>query len=88
MRRIIFSLLATASIVTSWTGSSPAMAHGYKYCLLGKTWGIPGSCEFSTFDRCLESSWKTGFGCVVNPRYTFAKAPRPKKNRNRPTRDR
>jgi hypothetical protein len=86
MRRTIFPLLATASIVIFWAGSSPALANGYKYCLLGKTWGLPGSCEFSTFDGCLAFSWRTGFGCVVDPRYAFAKAPRPKKNRNRPDR--
>jgi Protein of unknown function (DUF3551) len=74
MCRMIFRSLAAASIVTLWAASSPALAHDYyNYCLLGRIWGYPGSCEFSTFQECLAASWRTGFGCVINPRYALAR---------------
>jgi Protein of unknown function (DUF3551) len=73
MRKMTFPVLAGASIVILWVASSPAPAHDYNYCLLGRIWGYTGCCEFSTFQQCLVSSLKTGFGCVVNPRYALAR---------------
>jgi hypothetical protein len=78
MHRMGFAALAAASILSLWTAASPALAlaHSHDYCLLGRIWGYPGSCEFSTFRECLASSSETGFGCVVNPRYALATRPR------------
>jgi hypothetical protein len=72
---MILPALAAASIVTLLAASSPALAraHEDRYCLLGKVWGYPGSCEFSTFQQCLVTSSETGFGCVVNPRYALVR---------------
>jgi hypothetical protein len=72
MRNMTFPILAGASIIMLWTASSPAQAHGHNYCLLGKNWGSAGSCVFFTFQQCLMSSRKTGFGCVVNPPIRFS----------------
>ena len=80
MRKMTFPMLAGASIVMLWAASSPAQAHDHNYCLLDRIWGYTGSCEFSTFQQCLVSSLKTGFGCVVKPRYAFA---RPRRHQSR-----
>ena len=76
MHRISFAAVAAASLLSLCAAGSPARSHPNDYCLLGRIWGYPGDCAFTTFGACLASSSETGFGCVVNPRYALAGRPR------------
>jgi hypothetical protein len=71
MRRMIFSALAVASLVSVWAFSSPALAQDYKYCLQGRQWGYPGNCQFTNYRQCMASASGTHAYCGVNPRYAY-----------------
>jgi hypothetical protein len=42
------------------------------YCLQGKEYGMPGLCEFQTYEQCQASASGTSSYCGINPRYAFA----------------
>ena len=42
------------------------------YCLQGKDYGLPGLCEFHTYQECQAAASGTASYCGINPRYAFA----------------
>jgi hypothetical protein len=71
MRKMIFSALAAAFLVSAWAAVSPAEAQNSKYCLQGRQWGFPGNCQFSSRQQCLASASGTNASCGINPRYAY-----------------
>ena len=48
------------------------------YCLQGKDYGMPGLCEFHSYQECQAAAAGTSSYCGVNPRYAFEQqAPNP-----------
>ncbi|MEY9676982.1 DUF3551 domain-containing protein [Bradyrhizobium elkanii] len=41
------------------------------YCLQGRAWGYPGTCQFSTYGQCMATASGTGGYCHLNPVYAF-----------------
>jgi len=70
-KTMLLAAAAAVSFATLWAASSPAMAFDYKYCLQGRQWGYPGSCQFSTYRQCLASASGTGSACGLNPAYGY-----------------
>jgi len=58
------------------TGSmSPALAaQGMQdsYCLQGRQWGVPGNCQFSSYQQCMATASGTDAYCGINPMKAFA----------------
>jgi hypothetical protein len=73
MRHLFQPLFLAASLVTLLCGAQPAMAQDYKYCLQGRQWGYPGSCEFSNFSQCRAAASGTESSCGINPRFALAR---------------
>jgi Protein of unknown function (DUF3551) len=72
MRKVMFAILAlSAAAVGSVTGSSPAAAYDYPYCLQGRGIGIPGECSYSSYEQCMASASGRALYCNVNPRVAF-----------------
>jgi hypothetical protein len=61
----IFMILACFAALVSTV--QPAAAG--KYCMQGRHWGFPGSCQFSSRRQCMASASGTGASCGINPRY-------------------
>ena len=48
MRNTMLAFLAlSATTAATVTGSSPAAAYDYRYCLQGRGVGVPGDCSYS-----------------------------------------
>jgi uncharacterized protein DUF3551 len=68
-------LLSAILVLTAIVSSQPAAAA--KYCLQGRTWGYPGSCQFTTYAQCAATASGTNAYCGINPRWAFARQARP-----------
>lgn len=42
------------------------------YCLQGRDYGMPGLCEFSSYEQCEATASGTFSYCGINPRFAFA----------------
>lgn len=51
-------LIALGSFSTATSRRHPSIppARQDLYCLQGRSWGYPGSCEFSTYDQCMATA--------------------------------
>jgi hypothetical protein len=77
MRNAILAILAlSAATAATVTGSSPAAAYDYPYCLQGRNIGIPGDCSYATYGQCMASASGRGLYCNVNPRFAYGQQPR------------
>jgi hypothetical protein len=77
MRQLIFvAMLAAAGL-----GCSAASAHDYRYCLQGQDYGYPGLCQFTSYPQCEATASGTLSYCGVNPRFSYAQAPRGRRPR-------
>ena len=75
MLKIIRAAVFVATVFTAL----PASAHDpcdYPYCLQGKMWGYPGSCNFTSYQQCQASASGTDAYCGPNPRFLFEPQPR------------
>jgi len=72
MRNAMLAILAlSAAAVGSVTGSSPAAAYDYPYCLQGRGIGIPGECAYASYEQCMASASGRALSCNINPRVAF-----------------
>ena len=60
---------------TADTGSAPAAAYDYPYCLQGRGVGIPGDCSYQTYAQCMASASGRALYCNINPRVAFGPLP-------------
>lgn len=66
-------LVVLAAGAATMTGSSPAAAYDYPYCVQGRGIGIPGDCSYQTYAQCMASASGRGLYCNINPRAAFGK---------------
>ena len=77
MRKTILAMMTLAAAgVASFAGAAPAAAHDYPYCLQGKEYGLPGLCQFATYEQCQATARGTTSYCGLNPRFAYALQPR------------
>jgi hypothetical protein len=83
MRNTMFATLALLTVgAATMTGSGPAAAIDYPYCIQGGGWGIPGDCSYRTYAQCQASASGRRVYCNVNPRFAYGQ-----QRRARPYRD-
>jgi hypothetical protein len=77
MRRL--TLIATLGILSfAPSAASAGMVHDFfdrpdlPYCLQGRDYGMPGNCEFPTYEACQAAASGTASFCGINPRFAFA----------------
>jgi hypothetical protein len=83
MRSLV--LIATLGVLSlAPSAASAEMLHDFfnppdlPYCLQGKDYGVPGLCEFRSYEECRVAASGTSSYCGVNPRFAFAQpAPNP-----------
>jgi hypothetical protein len=44
----------------------------YPYCLQGREYGLPGLCQFTSYEQCEATASGTFSYCGINPRFAFA----------------
>ncbi|MBP0114377.1 DUF3551 domain-containing protein [Bradyrhizobium vignae] len=80
MRNLLFLIILALPILVGfgWPSTAAPRGHSYIppprqdiYCLQGRSWGYPGSCEFSTYDQCMATASGTLAHCGMNPIYAF-----------------
>jgi hypothetical protein len=77
MRNVMLAILAlSAATAASVTGTSPAAAYDYPYCVQGRGVGVPGDCSYSSYGQCMASASGRGLYCTVNPRVAFGQQQR------------
>ena len=64
-----FAALMFAALPASAQPNDP---YDYPYCLQGKEYGLPGLCQFSSYQQCQASASGTFSYCGPNPRFAFA----------------
>ncbi|WP_082653752.1 DUF3551 domain-containing protein [Bradyrhizobium pachyrhizi] len=81
MRYLQFIIATVVSALASFGSYSTADARNRAeyvfpaiqdtYCLQGRAWGYPGTCQFSTYGQCMATASGTGGYCHLNPVYAF-----------------
>jgi hypothetical protein len=74
MRQIMFALtlVGGVAIAASAVGVTPAEARDYPYCLQGQDVGMPGDCNYMTYEQCMLSASGRLAYCNINPRFAFS----------------
>ncbi|HKU08847.1 MAG TPA: DUF3551 domain-containing protein [Bradyrhizobium sp.] len=73
----MFAILTVLAAGTaSVTGSAPAAAYDYPYCLQGRQTGYPGDCSYQTYAACMATASGLLAYCGINPRVAFGVQPR------------
>jgi hypothetical protein len=67
MRQII----AAAAFAAMAFAAAPASAHDYPWCLQGREYGLPGLCQFTSYQQCQATASGTFSYCGANPRFAF-----------------
>lgn len=62
------ALLAILAVGTLMGASALLSTENSAYCLQGGERGYPGSCRFSTYQKCIASAFGTDATCGTNPR--------------------
>lgn len=74
MRNATLAMLAVlAAGAATLTGSGPAAARDYPYCIQGGGFGVPGDCSYSSYAQCQASAAGRHVYCNVNPRFAFGR---------------
>jgi len=77
MRNVMLAILALSAVTAaSVTGTSPAAAYDYPYCVQGRGVGVPGDCSYATYGQCMASASGRAVYCGVNPRVAFGQQQR------------
>lgn len=72
MRNTMLAMLTILAAGTAMTtGSSPAAARDYPYCVQGRGLGYPGDCSYRSYAQCMASASGRGLDCNVNPRAAY-----------------
>jgi Protein of unknown function (DUF3551) len=45
--------------------------YDYPYCLQGRDYGLPGLCQFTSYQQCQATAWGTFSYCGINPRFAY-----------------
>ena len=70
MRRSIGAAAFVAIVFTALSASAqPNDPYDYPYCLQGRDCGLPGLCQFASYQQCQASAQGTFSYCGVNPRF-------------------
>ena len=73
MLKIIGAAAFAAMVFTALPASAqPDDPYDYPYCLQGKQYGLPGLCQFTSYQQCQATAWGTFSYCGINPRFAFA----------------
>jgi hypothetical protein len=69
--------IAAAAFVAIIFTAPPASAqpndpYDYPYCLQGKEYGLPGLCQFSSYEQCQATARATTSYCGLNPRFAYS----------------
>jgi Protein of unknown function (DUF3551) len=75
MRQIV--LAACIGVVFT---AAPAAARDYPYCLQGRDYGYPGSCQFTSYQQCQATASGTFSYCGLNPRFAYGRQPQPRRS--------
>ena len=72
MRKSIGAATFIAMVFTALSASAqPNDPYDYPYCLQGKDHGLPGLCQFTSYQQCQASASGTFSYCGVNPRFAY-----------------
>lgn len=72
MRKTLLAMMTVlAAGAASVTGSAPAAAYDYPYCLQGRGVGIPGDCSYPSYATCMAAASGRALSCNINPRVAF-----------------
>jgi hypothetical protein len=83
MRKAMLAMMTVlAAGAASFTGSAPAAAYDYRYCLQGRGVGIPGDCSYATYAQCMASASGRALYCNINPRVAFGQQRPVRRNPN------
>jgi Protein of unknown function (DUF3551) len=76
MRSLV--LIATLGVLSLAPSAASAGVFGYfdrpdmPYCIQGRDYGIPGLCQFRSYEECEATASGTFGYCNINPRFAFA----------------
>jgi hypothetical protein len=72
MRKIIAAAAFVATVFTALPASAqPNDPYDYPFCLQGHDYGLPGLCQFTSYQQCQATAWGTLSYCGPNPRFYF-----------------
>ena len=76
MREIIAAAAFVAVAFTALPAyAQPSDPYDYPYCLQGHQYGLPGLCQFTSYQQCQASAYGTFSYCGFNPRFAFGWQP-------------
>jgi hypothetical protein len=76
MRDIIAAATFVAVVFTALPASAqPNDPYDYPYCLQGKDYGLPGLCQFTSYQQCRAAASATSSYCGTNPRFAYGWQP-------------
>ena len=82
MREIIGAAAFLAAAFTAFPASAqPNDPYDYPYCLQGRQYGLPGLCQFTSYEQCQATAWGLNSYCGINPRFAFAYGLQPRGRR-------
>jgi len=77
MRKSIGAAAFVAMVFTALSASAqPSDPYDYPYCLQGKEYGLPGLCQFTSYEQCKATASATTSYCGLNPRFAYGLQPR------------
>jgi hypothetical protein len=73
----MLKLVGAAALVgmvftASAASAQPEDPYDYPYCLQGRDYGLPGLCQFTSYQQCEATAWGTFSYCGINPRFAYA----------------
>ena len=72
MRKIIGAAAFVAMVFTALPASAqPSDPYDYPYCIQGKDFGLPGLCQFTSYEQCMATAYGVVAYCGPNPRFAF-----------------
>lgn len=72
MRKIIGAAAFVALVFTALPASAqPSDPYDYPYCLQGRDYGLPGLCQFTSYQQCMAAASGLAAYCGINPRFAF-----------------